>query len=44
MQQFTVDVQDGVVFIDTGQVIAGKAPGEESIDEPKRGPSCSGEV
>ncbi|MDH3307480.1 MAG: Rieske 2Fe-2S domain-containing protein [Acidimicrobiia bacterium] len=44
MQQFSVEVTDGEVFVDTGQVIAGKDPGDETIDEPKRGPSCSGEA
>ena len=44
MQQFGVEVTDGEVFVDTGNVIAGRAPGTESIDEPKRGPGCSGEA
>lgn len=42
MQSFGVEIIAGVVVIDTGQVTAGSAPGQESIDEPKRGPSCSG--
>ncbi len=41
MQEFASTVADGVVEVDTGDVAAGKPPGEETIDEPVRGPSCS---
>lgn len=42
MQQFGVAIVDGIVEIDTGAVGVGPPLGQESIDEPKRGPSCSG--
>lgn len=35
---------DGLVYVDTGTVDEGAAPGSESIDEPVRGPSCSQEA
>ena len=41
MQQFATEIVDGDVTVDTGAVSAGPPLGEESIDEPKRGPSCS---
>lgn len=41
MEGFAVGVVDGFVEVDTGVVISGEPPGEETIDEPRRGPSCS---
>ena len=41
MEQFELEVVDGFVEIDTGSVVAGDPPGEETIDEPPRGPSCA---
>ena len=40
MDRHPVVVTNGVVEVDTGEVIAGAAPGAESIDEPPAGPSC----
>jgi cytochrome b6-f complex iron-sulfur subunit len=43
MDRYAVSVVDGVVVVDTGDGIAGPAKGApESIDEPRRGPSCEG--
>lgn len=42
MQPFGVAVVDGVVEVDTGEVGGGPPLGTETIDEPKRGPSCVG--
>jgi cytochrome b6-f complex iron-sulfur subunit len=35
---------DGLIYIDTGTVEEGPAPGPESIDDPVRGPSCTEEA
>jgi cytochrome b6-f complex iron-sulfur subunit len=35
--------EDGLLYVDTGSVEAGPPPGEETIDEPPRGPACTGE-
>jgi Rieske Fe-S protein len=43
MDRFGVSVEDGVVFIDTTEVIAGNPPGVQVIDEPVTGPSCTHE-
>ncbi len=43
LDHYPVEVDEtGVVYIDTGARIYGPAPGPESIDEPKAGPSCTG--
>ncbi|HLF59604.1 MAG TPA: ubiquinol-cytochrome c reductase iron-sulfur subunit [Acidimicrobiia bacterium] len=44
MDQFPVEVgDDGLLYIDTSDDIAGPPPGTpESIDEPPSGPSCTG--
>ncbi len=42
MDRFPVVLEDGVVNVDTGALEDGAPPGSESIDEPKRGPSCAG--
>jgi cytochrome b6-f complex iron-sulfur subunit len=45
MDRHPVEVgADGLVYIDTGTIDAGAAPGAESIDEPPRGPSCATEA
>jgi cytochrome b6-f complex iron-sulfur subunit len=41
MDRFQVSVDGDLVEVDTGTVIQGSPPGEESIDEPPQGPSCS---
>lgn len=41
MDRFAVTVTDGVVEVDTGDITDGSPPGTESVDEPKRGPSCA---
>lgn len=43
MDQYEVEIIDGIVHVDTGAVIPGASPGEEQIDEPQRGPNCTGE-
>jgi cytochrome b6-f complex iron-sulfur subunit len=35
--------EDGLLYIDTGTIVDGPSPGPESIDEPRRGPSCATE-
>lgn len=35
--------EDGLVYIDTGETIAGPPPGTKTIDEPATGPRCAGE-
>jgi len=42
MDQFAVAITDEAVEVDTGTITEGSGPGEESIDEPPQGPSCSG--
>jgi Rieske Fe-S protein len=42
MDRFAVTVSDGIVEVDTGAIVEGAPPGEETIDEPRQGPSCSG--
>ena len=42
MQRFGVQVVEGVVEVDTGNVSAGPPLGTETIDEPIRGPACLG--
>ncbi len=44
MDQHPVEERDdGLLYIDTGVVVEGPPPGPESIDEPRRGPSCATE-
>lgn len=44
MDRYPVEVgPDGLLYIDTGSLDEGPAPGSESIDEPARGPSCAAE-
>lgn len=44
MDRYPVEVgPDGLLYIDTGSLDEGTAPGSESIDEPARGPSCAAE-
>jgi Rieske Fe-S protein len=42
MDRFTVAVDGDTIAVDTGAVVEGAPPGEETIDEPPAGPSCSG--
>ncbi|RPI21333.1 MAG: hypothetical protein EHM57_06750 [Actinobacteria bacterium] len=41
MDRYGVSVVEGVVVIDTSDVIMGAPPGTQTIDEPARGPSCT---
>ena len=41
MDRFAVAVAGGVIEVDTGAVTEGAPPGDETIDEPPQGPSCS---
>ena len=44
MDRHPVEVQeDGLVYIDTSQIVSGAPRGEESIDEPPTGPTCAPE-
>ena len=36
--------EDGLLYIDTGNLVEGPTPGAETIDEPVRGPSCATET
>jgi len=40
MDQYKVEVVDGVIVIDTTETISGASPGTETINEPPRGPAC----
>ena len=40
MDQYKVEIVDGVVEIDTGDTITGASPGTETINEPATGPPC----
>jgi cytochrome b6-f complex iron-sulfur subunit len=45
MDQHPIEIgEDGLIYIDTGTIIEGPAPGSESIDEPPTGPSCAQEA
>ena len=42
MDRHPIEVQDdGLIYIDTSTIVEGAPPGEESIDEPPTGPSCT---
>lgn len=43
LDQYKVEVVDGVIVIDTGETIRGVSPGTETINEPPRGPACGGD-
>ena len=43
MDEFAIEVVDGVVVIDTDTVIPGSPIGTETIIEPPKGPSCAEE-
>ena len=44
MDRYPVEIgEDGLLYIDTGTTIDGSAPGNLTIDEPARGPSCAEE-
>lgn len=40
MDMYKVEIVDGVIEIDTSEVISGASPGTETINEPPRGPAC----
>lgn len=40
MDRFAVEVVDGVIVADTSEITPGAPPGDESIDEPPKGPEC----
>jgi Rieske Fe-S protein len=42
MDRFTVALAADTIEVDTGLIVEGAPPGDESIDEPRQGPSCSG--
>lgn len=44
MDQFAVDEEEGLIYIDTGNRIDGPAPGSKIVEEPARGPACAGET
>jgi cytochrome b6-f complex iron-sulfur subunit len=43
MDQYPIEIgeEDGLIYIDTGQVVEGPAPGVITADEPATGPSCT---
>lgn len=43
LDHYPVEVENGLLVIDTGSTIKGPPPGSESIDEPVRGPTCATE-
>jgi nitrite reductase/ring-hydroxylating ferredoxin subunit len=40
MDMYKVEIVEGVIEIDTSEVISGASPGTETINEPPRGPAC----
>ncbi|MGI9624175.1 MAG: ubiquinol-cytochrome c reductase iron-sulfur subunit [Acidimicrobiales bacterium] len=44
MDHYPVDIEEGLVYINTGERTDGDAPGNLRVDEPARGPSCAGET
>ncbi len=40
LDRFPIEIQDGIVLIDTSTIIEGPPPGGEVIDEPPKGPPC----
>jgi cytochrome b6-f complex iron-sulfur subunit len=40
MDRYPVAIEDGIVQVDTGSLETGPPIGEETLDEPVRGPSC----
>ncbi len=43
LDRYAVELEDGLVIIDTGNKIDGPPPGTLVIDEPAKGPACAGE-
>lgn len=41
LDRYPVEVENGLLVIDTGAAIEGASPGGESIDEPPTGPACA---
>jgi cytochrome b6-f complex iron-sulfur subunit len=44
MDAHPIEVEDGLIYIDTGTTEEGPPPGTETIDEPATGPGCSVET
>jgi len=44
MDRYPVEIEEGLVYINTGDRIDGSAPGSLVVDEPARGPACAGET
>ena len=40
LDRFRVEIQDGVVMVDTSEVITGPSRGAGVLDQPREGPSC----
>lgn len=44
MDEYPIEVgEDGLIYIDTSQVVEGPPPGVTTADEPATGPPCAGE-
>ncbi|MDH3607317.1 MAG: ubiquinol-cytochrome c reductase iron-sulfur subunit [Acidimicrobiia bacterium] len=43
MDRFAVEIEDGIVVIDTNTMVDGPPPGTVTVDEPSLGPACSEE-
>lgn len=43
MDRYLVEVEDGLIYIDTGERTDGPPTGSKIVDEPARGPACAGE-
>jgi len=41
LDRYAVEVVDGIIEIDTSEVLTGDPPGSLTIDEPPRGPACA---
>jgi cytochrome b6-f complex iron-sulfur subunit len=44
MDQYPVELEEGLLYINTGERLDGSAPGTITVDEPARGPACAGEA
>jgi Rieske Fe-S protein len=43
MDRYAVEIVDGMVVVDTSKKLMGSDPGTRVIDEPAKGPHCTGE-
>lgn len=43
MDRFPVEVENGLVIIDTGSTVDGPPPGTQTVDAPATGPACATE-